>query len=168
MIAQGGNRAGSGAASGNTAAAAGSGSAGRSSFCDLAGKIWNAPNTALGLVYGLVGGVIDRGVWLATLGYVDLGFSISIGNNAIQFHNHPFQQILGGGRDYARQYDLIRRSADRSRTDQCGFRQRTDRSTRGSAHAPRATPWPSVPAREYRGRSGFIGGYAVHWSRSRR
>lgn len=92
--AQGGNGA-SETAGGGATAGAGIGGPSGSDFWGVAGKIWNAPNTALGLAYGFVGGVIDRGLWLATLGYVDLGFSISIGNNAIQFQNHPLQQLFG-------------------------------------------------------------------------
>lgn len=97
--AQGANGAG-GQQGGSTSSASGVGSAGskaRSGVWGVAGKVWNLPNTVLGLAYGAVGGVIDRAVWLATFGYVDLGFSISIGNNAIQFQNHPLQQLFGGG-----------------------------------------------------------------------
>ena len=42
---------------------------------DIVGKIWNAPNTAIGLIWGGIG----------LLG----GADVSIGNNAIQFTNHP-------------------------------------------------------------------------------
>jgi hypothetical protein len=81
----------------STATGAGAGVSPGGGFGNVAGKLWNLPNTAVGLAYGLVGGVIDRTLWLATLGYLDLGFSISIGNNAIQFQNHPLQQLFGGG-----------------------------------------------------------------------
>ncbi len=91
-LAQGG-RGGEGLSGQSTVGSA----AGRSGFWDVAGKIWNLPNTALGLAYGFLGGVIDRTLWLATFGYVDLGFSMSTGNNAIQFQNHPLQKISGGG-----------------------------------------------------------------------
>jgi hypothetical protein len=48
---------------------------------DLLGKAWNLPNTLLGLVYGGIGhvaGLIAR-----------THPRISVGNNAIQFHNSP-------------------------------------------------------------------------------
>jgi RHS repeat-associated protein len=64
---------------------------------DATGKAWNLPNTALGLAYGAVGGLIAAAVHVASLGLVDLGFGVSIGNNAIQFTNHPLQRLLGGG-----------------------------------------------------------------------
>lgn len=51
----------------------------------------------MGLAYGAVGGLIDATVQVATLGRVDLGFGASIGNNAIQFTNHPLQRLFGGG-----------------------------------------------------------------------
>jgi RHS repeat-associated protein len=57
---------------------------------DIAGKVWNAPNTAVGLVYGGVGHII---------GEVGNGLnlyapepSINIGNNAIQFINNPLMR----------------------------------------------------------------------------
>lgn len=50
---------------------------------DLAGKAWNAPNTAIGLAYGLVG----AGVGLV----MGTHPGISIGNNAVQFTNNPLQ-----------------------------------------------------------------------------
>jgi RHS repeat-associated protein len=40
------------------------------------GKIWNAPNTLVGLIWGAIG--------------LPFGAEVSIGNNAIQFENHPF------------------------------------------------------------------------------
>jgi len=46
---------------------------------DLAGKAWNSPNTALGVIGGLAG--------------VPFGASIHFGNNAIQFWDYPW----GGG-----------------------------------------------------------------------
>jgi hypothetical protein len=48
---------------------------------DLLGKAWNLPNTLLGLVYGGIGhvaGLIAR-----------TNPCVSVGNNAIQFHNSP-------------------------------------------------------------------------------
>lgn len=49
---------------------------------DVVGKIWNLPNTLLGLVYGGVGHVVG---WITgTNPY------ITFKNNAIQFHNNPF------------------------------------------------------------------------------
>jgi len=44
------------------------------------GKIWNAPNTAIGLVVGGLG--------------IPFGAKPSFGNNALQFENHPF--MFGG------------------------------------------------------------------------
>ncbi|MCG8314517.1 MAG: FG-GAP-like repeat-containing protein [Pseudomonadales bacterium] len=48
---------------------------------DVLGKIWNIPNTVIGLVYGGVGHV--AGWMMGTNPY------ITFGNNAIQFHNNP-------------------------------------------------------------------------------
>ena len=42
----------------------------------ILGKLWNLPNSAIGLTWGLVG--------------VPFGAKISLGHNAIQFENHPF------------------------------------------------------------------------------
>jgi hypothetical protein len=42
---------------------------------DLLGKVWNAPNSAVGLVVGLAG--------------LPFGAQVSLGNNAIQFANNP-------------------------------------------------------------------------------
>ena len=50
---------------------------------DIAGKLWTLPNTIVGLAYGAVGHLV--GLALGT------NPSISIGHNAIQFHNNPFQ-----------------------------------------------------------------------------
>ncbi len=49
---------------------------------DLAGKIWALPNTAIGLIGGLVG--------------VPFGARPQIGNNAIQFLNYPWGSKGGG------------------------------------------------------------------------
>src|SRR5262249_2359875 len=46
----------------------------------LFGKIWNAPNTAIGLVVGGLG--------------IPFGAKPHFGNNALQFENHPF--MFGG------------------------------------------------------------------------
>jgi hypothetical protein len=48
---------------------------------DIAGKVWNLPNTLVGLGYGLTGHVL---AWM-------LGWRprITLGNNAIQFHDSP-------------------------------------------------------------------------------
>ena len=43
---------------------------------DVVGMIWNAPNTAIGVAWGMIG--------------VPFGAQVNIGNNAIQFTNHPF------------------------------------------------------------------------------
>lgn len=65
---------------------------------DISGKIWNFPNTLLGVAYGGLGyliGNIGYGIDQITgaLGYnTNLVYArptISFGNNAIQFHNNP-------------------------------------------------------------------------------
>ena len=43
---------------------------------DVASKLWNGINTAIGCLWGMVG--------------VPLGAKVTFGNNAIQFQNHPF------------------------------------------------------------------------------
>jgi len=57
---------------------------------DVAGKIWNGPNTAVGLFYGATGYVLAwtayrAGLWPAAPG-------LNVRHNAIQFTNNP----LGG------------------------------------------------------------------------
>ncbi len=47
---------------------------------DLVGKLWNLPNTLLGLIYGILGHI--AGLVLGTRPFV------SLGNNAVQFHNN--------------------------------------------------------------------------------
>lgn len=50
-----------------------------SSFAgNILGKLWNLPNTIVGLGLGILG--------------LPFGAKISFGNNAIQFENHPFMQ----------------------------------------------------------------------------
>jgi hypothetical protein len=61
---------------------------GQGGLTNIAGKIWNLPNTALGLAYGGAG-------YLAGLANYELGGQeqapgIQLGNNAIQFTNNPF------------------------------------------------------------------------------
>jgi RHS repeat-associated protein len=53
---------------------------GRGGLDGVFGKLWNAPNTALGLLWGGLG--------------IPFGAKPSFGNNGLQFANHPFQ--LGG------------------------------------------------------------------------
>lgn len=51
---------------------------------DVIGKVWNLPNTLLGLVYGFAGhlaGLLAR-----------TGPHITLGNNAIQFHNNALMR----------------------------------------------------------------------------
>ncbi|MBL7661349.1 hypothetical protein JNK13_01220 [bacterium] len=43
---------------------------------DLAGKVWNLPNTVIGTLWGMLG--------------VPFGANVTFDNNAIQFENHPF------------------------------------------------------------------------------
>jgi len=61
---------------------------------DFLGKIWNAPNTAIGLTWGAAGygvSALSYVPWALSFGYFQpLDFpTISFGNNAIQFENHP-------------------------------------------------------------------------------
>ena len=49
---------------------------------NIVGKIWNAPNTALGLAYGGLGYLAGKGMGTDP--------HISVGGNAIQFTNNPF------------------------------------------------------------------------------
>jgi hypothetical protein len=44
---------------------------------DVAGKVWNSPNTAIGLAWGTLG--------------IPFGARPTFGNNAVQFQNHPLQ-----------------------------------------------------------------------------
>jgi hypothetical protein len=52
------------------------------------GYLWNAPNTALGLLFGGVGHIV--GEIRYALGLSSVSPSISFGNNAVQFLNNPF------------------------------------------------------------------------------
>lgn len=52
------------------------------SLAGLLGKVWNLPNTVLGLVYGIAGHAL-------ALLMLRKDARIDIGNNAIQFHNSP-------------------------------------------------------------------------------
>jgi hypothetical protein len=65
---------------------------------DIIGKIWNLPNTLIGLVFGGIGHV--AGWIMGTNPY------ITIGNNAIQFHNNPFTTAitLGNTISYGTEY----------------------------------------------------------------
>ena len=49
---------------------------GLASSGNILGKIWNLPNTVVGIIWGGIG--------------VPFGAKVTIGNNAIQFENHPF------------------------------------------------------------------------------
>jgi hypothetical protein len=51
-------------------------------MADILGKIWNAPNTLLGLLYGGAGTIAGEAMGTHP--------RISIGNNAVQFRNNPF------------------------------------------------------------------------------
>lgn len=55
---------------------------------DGLGKLWNAPNTLLGLAYGGIGHLAGWGAY--ALGLQDRAPSIGFGDNAIQFSNNPF------------------------------------------------------------------------------
>lgn len=63
---------------------------------DVLGKIWNLPNTALGLSWGGVGLATESLLAPFRLAAKPFGykgkifdFRITVGNNAIQFHSHP-------------------------------------------------------------------------------
>jgi hypothetical protein len=63
---------------------------------DLVGKVWNAPNTALGVLYGTAGTVYDN-LFGKVERDVDTGHiipiaSVTIDNNAIQFINNPWMR----------------------------------------------------------------------------
>ena len=71
---------------------------------DLLGKIWNLPNTVIGLVYGSIGYAVGWAMYETGLQAQAPG--ITIGNNAIQFTDNPFVaggltignvEIFGGG-----------------------------------------------------------------------
>jgi len=73
----------------------------RNIILNIVGKIWTAPNTAIGLIWGGVGyaaGLLP-GVSMPT---------ISFGNNAIQFENHPLMKFgaiaFGNAISYAKDY----------------------------------------------------------------
>jgi uncharacterized Zn-binding protein involved in type VI secretion len=76
----------------------------------LLGKLWNAPNTALGLAVGGVGQAVGEVGNL--FGWCD-DPTVSIGNNAVQFHDNPLMAsamtlgnvILYGGSETAQQLD---------------------------------------------------------------
>ena len=55
---------------------------------DLAGKLWSAPNTALGLAYGLAGHAVGQANRLRPGDQPDP--RIQVGNNAVEFVNNPF------------------------------------------------------------------------------
>jgi len=57
---------------------------------DVAGKIWNAPNTAVGLLYGGVGMAAGEAAHL--MGLQEKAPRVFLGNNGVQFVNNP----LGG------------------------------------------------------------------------
>lgn len=66
---------------------AGSGDMG-SAVADVAGKIWNGPNTALGALYGGVGHAIGWAEHLA--GRRPEAPTVQVRDNALQFLNNPF------------------------------------------------------------------------------
>ncbi len=61
---------------------------GRVDVRDLAGKLWSAPNTALGLAYGLAGHAVGQANRLRPGDQPDP--RIQVGNNAVEFVNNPF------------------------------------------------------------------------------
>ena len=65
----------------------------RESIFDVVGKIWNLPNTALGLVVGGAGYVVGKVGY--ALGWYSGNPSIQFGHNGIQFLDNPF--IAEGG-----------------------------------------------------------------------
>lgn len=60
----------------------------RLDVADLAGKVWNAPNTALGLAYGLAGHAVGHANRLRPGDQPDP--RIQVGNNAVEFVSNPF------------------------------------------------------------------------------
>lgn len=59
-----------------------------SSVSDLVGKVWNLPNTIIGLVYGGPG---DLAGWIGyAAGWWGEAPGIQLGNNGFQFTNNPF------------------------------------------------------------------------------
>ena len=60
----------------------------RESIFDVVGKIWNLPNTALGLVAGGAGYVVGKVGY--ALGWYSHNPQIQFGHNGIQFLNNPF------------------------------------------------------------------------------
>jgi len=57
---------------------------------DVAGKVWNLPNTAVGLLYGGFSLAVDKVAGIN-------GMKVGLGNNAIEFINNPITNWLGGG-----------------------------------------------------------------------
>ncbi len=92
----------------------------RKTVGSVLGKVWNLPNTIIGLAYGALGmalGAVLSVVWgairIGSIGYLGgvgwFGGGISIGNNSIQFTNNPLQPsaitlgnviIYGRGEDF--------------------------------------------------------------------
>ena len=59
-----------------------------SSVLDLVGKVWNLPNTVIGLVYGGLG---DLAGWIGyAFGWQADAPGIQFGSNGIQFTHNPF------------------------------------------------------------------------------
>jgi len=73
------------AAHGDLSTSSGDGSGGA---LDVLGKLWNLPNTAIGLVYGSIGYAVGWGMYEA--GWQALPPDVIIGNNAIEFTHNPF------------------------------------------------------------------------------
>jgi hypothetical protein len=69
---------------------------------DIIGKIWTSPNTLIGVLYGGAGHIIGL--------LTDTNPKISLGNNAIQFHNNPLTRptaaiTLGNTISYGKKND---------------------------------------------------------------
>lgn len=80
---------------------------------DVAGKIWNLPNTAIGLGYGTAGYLTGwPSYWL---GLQDEPPGITTGNNAVQFTNNPFGGVgaitIGNTETFAPDTDKDNRKA---------------------------------------------------------
>ena len=93
--------------SGAQSSSAGKSSGAASTIGGILGKIWNLPNTLIGMAYGGVGHVI--GEVGNVLGFYSAEPTISFGHNAIQFENNPLMAtamtfgntiVYGKGSDY--------------------------------------------------------------------
>lgn len=64
-------------------------------FLDITGKVWNAPNSLFGLLYGTSAYLYGKSA--VTYGFCSDHPCVSIGNNAIEFTNIPHPFMLSHG-----------------------------------------------------------------------